>query len=79
MKSNTVSNHSESKNESETTKLVTYVVTRDGYRVEDKEYDSPSNEDAIATKNFWEKVSKNHSWGEKVVIVKYDSKQHRVW
>lgn len=57
----------------------TYVVLRDGFRVEDREYDSPKDPAAVATAEFWRKVSNNHSWGEKVEIVQYDAKKHRVW
>jgi len=56
-----------------------YVVTRDGYRVSDREYTSVADKDALNEMKFWNKVSKNHSWGEKVEIVQYDSKKHRVW
>jgi hypothetical protein len=56
-----------------------YVVTRDGYRVSDKEYSTTSDKSALDELKFWNKVSKNHSWGEKVEIVQYDPKKHRVW
>lgn len=56
-----------------------YVVTRDGYRVSDKEYSYPADKMAMNEMKFWTKVSKKHSWGEKVEIVPYDSKKHRVW
>jgi len=58
---------------------IKYVVLRDGFRVEDREYDSPEDPVAIAILEFWTKVSKNHSWGEKTEIVQYDPKKHRVW
>jgi hypothetical protein len=74
MKNNTESNIME-----EQTKTTTYVVIRDGYRVEDREYESVDDPVAVATKEFWTKVANNHSWGEKVEIVKYDSNQHRIW
>jgi hypothetical protein len=57
----------------------TYVVVRDGYRVEDREYDDPNDPAALSTKEFWTRVSKNYSWGEKVLIVPYNPKIHRVW
>lgn len=60
-------------------KTVKYVVLRDGFRVEDREYDTPDDPVAIATLEFWAKVSKNHSWGEKTEIVQYDPRKHRVW
>jgi hypothetical protein len=56
-----------------------YVVTRDGYRVSDKKYSYPADKMALNEMKFWNKVSKNHSWGEKVEIVQYDSKKHRIW
>lgn len=58
---------------------VTFVVVREGFRVSDKEYENPEDPLAISEKDFWTKVAKNHSWGEPVEIVQYDSKQHRVW
>jgi hypothetical protein len=61
------------------TAKTTYVVVRDGYRVEDREYEDPNDPAAISTKEFWTRVSKNMSWGEKVSIVQYDPKKHRVW
>ena len=60
-------------------KSIKYVVLRDGFRVEDTEYDTPDDPVAIATLEFWTRVSQNHSWGEKTEIVQYDSKKHRVW
>jgi hypothetical protein len=60
-------------------KPVKYIVVRDGYRVSDKEYASAQDLAAIAECEFWEKVAKNHSHGERVDIVQYDSKKHRVW
>lgn len=56
-----------------------YVVVRDGYRVSDREYDSATAENAVAEKEFWTRVSKNHSHGEPVGIVQYEAKKHRVW
>ena len=56
-----------------------YVVVREGYRVSDKEYESPTDPLCIAEAQFWTKVAKNHSYGEKVEAVHYDSKKHRVW
>lgn len=58
---------------------IKYVVLRDGFRVEDVEYDTPDDPLAMAILDFWTKVSRNHSWGEKTEIVQYDTKQHRVW
>lgn len=58
---------------------VTYVVTRDGNRVSDKEYSNPNDMFLITEKKFWTKVSTKHSYGEKVEIVAYDPKKHRIW
>lgn len=58
---------------------ITYVVVRDGFRVSDREYETLDDPVAATEKEFWEKVSKNHSWGEKVEIVQYDVKKHRIW
>ncbi len=60
-------------------RFVSYVVVRDGYRVSDKEYNDPNDPVAVAEKEFWTRVAKNHSYGEPVAIVQYDSKLHRVW
>ncbi|HOS16714.1 MAG TPA: hypothetical protein PKX15_06885 [Bacteroidales bacterium] len=62
-----------------TKKDVKYVVVREGHRVSDKEYDSATDPVCIEEVNFWTKVAKNHSYGEKVEVVPYDSKKHRVW
>ena len=56
-----------------------YVVTRDGHRVSDVEYETPDDPKAIAELEFWKKVEVNHSWGAPVVIVPYNNKIHRVW
>jgi len=56
-----------------------YVVVRDGFRVSDKEYDDPKDPVCVNEIEFWKKVSKNHSYGEKVEAVQYDSKKHRIW
>jgi len=58
---------------------VSYVVVRDGYRVSDKEYDSPTDPLCVTEIKFWSGVSKDRSYGEKVEVVQYDSKKHRVW
>lgn len=58
---------------------ISYVVVRDGFRVEDREYETPDDPAAIDTKRFWTRVSQNYSWGERVDIVQYESKKHRVW
>lgn len=56
-----------------------YVVVREGYRVSDKEYETPTDAACVAEVQFWTKVARNHSYGEKVEAVQYDSKKHRVW
>ncbi len=56
-----------------------YVVVRDGHRVSDREYDSPTDPACLAEIQSWTKIAKEHSYGEKVVAVPYDSKKHRVW
>ena len=61
------------------TKPTLFVVVRDGYRVSDREYNDPADPVAVAEQDFWTRVAKNHSHGEPVAIVKYDSKKHRVW
>lgn len=64
---------------SEDTNITKYVVVRDGYRVSDKDYESPNDPLCLAEAEFWTRVSVNHSYGEKVKITIYDSKEHRVW
>lgn len=56
-----------------------YVVVREGYRVSDREYAEPTDPVCVAEVDFWTKVARNHSYGEKVEAVQYDSKKHRVW
>jgi hypothetical protein len=56
-----------------------YVVVREGHRVSDKEYAEPTDPSCVAEVQFWTKVARNHSYGEKVEVVQYDSKEHRVW
>ena len=58
---------------------VKYVVVRDGHRVSDWEYDSPTDPLCVAEIKFWLGVSKSKSYGEKVEAVSYDPKKHRVW
>ena len=56
-----------------------YVVVREGYRVSDREYDNPLDPLCVAEVQFWTKVAQNHSYGEKVDAVQYDSRKHRIW
>ena len=65
--------------ESEQKKPTVYVVVREGFRVSDKEYDNPKDPACRNEVEFWTKVSKNHSYSEKVEAVVYDSKKHRIW
>ena len=58
---------------------IKYVVVRNGHRVSDKDYDAPNNPRCLDEINFWTRVSNNTSFGEKVEVVPYDSKRHRVW
>ena len=60
-------------------KPITYVVVREGYRVSDREYETPDDPAAISEQEFWTQVAKKHSYGEPVSIVQYDSRKHRVW
>lgn len=58
---------------------VRYVVVREGRRVSDREYETPTDAHCVNEVQFWTRVAKNHSHGEKVEAVQYDSKVHRVW
>ena len=60
-------------------KPVKFVVVRDGHRVSEKEYDSPTDPGCQAEIQFWTKIAKSSSYGEKVNAVPYDSKKHRVY
>ena len=60
-------------------KPVKFVVVRDGHRVSDKEYDSPTDSGCLAEISFWKGVAKSKSYGEKVEAVPFDAKKHRVW
>lgn len=61
------------------TKPPRFVVVREGYRVSDREYETPDDSIAIAERDFWSRIANKHSYGEPVEIVEYDSKRHRVW
>lgn len=65
--------------ENKEAKPIKFVVTRDGYRVSDREYATPDDPAAITERDFWTLVANNHSYGEFVGVVQYDSKKHRVW
>lgn len=65
--------------ESKEAKPVKFVVVREGYRVSDREYETADDPVAVTERDFWTRVATNHSYGEPVAIVQYDSKKHRVW
>ena len=56
-----------------------FVVIRDGHRVSDREYSYSDDESALQEQAFWNKIATVHSCGEKVEIVPYDIRKHRVW
>jgi hypothetical protein len=56
-----------------------FVVTRGGFRVSDREYDSPNDAAAISERDFWIRVIGNHPDGTKVEVVPFDKKKHRIW
>lgn len=58
---------------------LTFVVVRDDSRVSDREYSIANDPFAIGERNFWKRVATNHSHGERVMIVQYDARMHRVW
>ena len=60
-------------------KSIAYVVVREGYRVSDREYETPNDSAAISEQEFWTRVANKHSYGEPISIVQYDSRKHRVW
>jgi hypothetical protein len=60
-------------------KSKTYVVVREGYRVSDKEYETSDDPECIAEAEFWQNVSKKHSYNEKIEIVPYNSEKHRIF
>lgn len=62
-----------------TNETPSYVVLREGFRVSDKVYTSQTDSDAVTEQEFWGRVATNHSYGEPVTIVQYDSKKHRIW
>lgn len=56
-----------------------YVVLRGGHRVSDTEYETETDEQCLAEAKYWRNIANTHSHGEKVEVVLYDSKKHRVW
>jgi len=56
-----------------------YVVTRGGLRVSDREYPSVNEPNALAEKEFWQKIVSRWPDGTKIEIVQYDKKKHRIW
>lgn len=65
--------------EAETNRPIRFVVVRDGYRVSAEEYENPDDPRAIAEANWWTRLANRHSWGERVEIVEYNNKYHRVY
>ena len=57
-----------------------YVVVRGvtEVRVSDKDYPSSDDERAISERDFWQRVA-NRGISEKVSVVQYDKKKHRIW
>jgi hypothetical protein len=62
-----------------TPKVIKFVVTREGLRVSDKDYQTINDPDAIAERDYWQKIANKWSYGERCSVVQYDSKWHRVW
>ena len=56
-----------------------FVVVRDNRRVSDSDYENQDDQRAIDEKIFWKRVVDNWSPGEKVEIVPFNKKLHRVW
>lgn len=57
----------------------TFVVTRGGCRVSDREYNSPNDLWAVEEKDFWQRVVNKYPDGTKIEIVQFDKKKHRIW
>jgi hypothetical protein len=68
-----------SKDNPQVEETVKYVVVRDDRRVSDNEYTDPKDPKAIDERDFWQRVCKRWSPGEKTTIVKYNKKRHRNW
>lgn len=58
---------------------IMYVVVREGFRVSDREYQTKDDPYAIEEQAFWSHIAKAYSYGERVDIVQYESKKHRIW
>ena len=58
---------------------VTYVVVRDGKRVNDEEYLTPDDPKALDWVEHYRNIIKKWPDGTNVEIVKYDNKKHRTW
>jgi hypothetical protein len=61
------------------TKVIKFVVTREGLRVSDKDYQTINDPAAIAERDYWQKIANKWSYGERCAVVQYDSKRHRIW
>ncbi len=57
----------------------TFVVTRGGCRVSDREYNSSNDSYAVGERDFWQRVVDKYPDGTKVEIVQFDKKKHRIW
>lgn len=66
-------------NEPKQDKQVTYVVVRDGKRVNDREYLTPDDPEALSWVEHYKNIIKKWPDGTFVEVVKYDNKKHRVW
>lgn len=57
----------------------TFVVTRGGCRVSDREYNSSGDTRAVGEKDFWQRVVDRYPDGTRVEIVRFDKKKHRIY
>jgi len=57
----------------------TFVVTRGGCRVSDREYNSSDDYWAVGERDFWKRVVDKYPDGTRVEIVQFDKKKHRIW
>lgn len=81
-KSTSVNNAQQTTNgfsEQQPSKVPKFVVVRDGMRVSDKDYAQPNDPQAQSERVYWQNIANRWSHGERVQVVQYDSKRHRVW
>ena len=57
----------------------TFVVTRSGIRVSDKEYTTNDSIDILMESEFWKRIVTRFPDGSKIEIVPFDKKKHRIW